>query len=303
MTRTNMERPWEKYIGLRSGLVVAGFDEARLAEACGSNSDIVVIELDDGVPQNRKAEARSVVLHALRELDWAGKLSFVKINPITSEYLEKDLEVVIEGKPFALLLPKCHGPEEISKLDEIVAKLERERKLPDGSTRFGAMIDSIKGFSRVEEIAAASTRMVALFIEPDNLAAEIGFQRTAVGHEPQLLWYQSRVVCAAHASGILAIDSPSLPHQNSSQAYEQVRWSYLAGFDAKVCNSLEEVEVTNRAFAPTDDEIKWAKDVMQGREEAEASGQSVWVKQDMMIDDAHVARARSILFAVQKNTQ
>ena len=81
----------------------------------------------------------------------------------------------------------------------------------------------------------------------------------------------------------------------------QARWSYQLGFDAKTCVSPRQLDAVNRAFSPTDEEIKWAEDVFAGRDEAESAGLSVWVKDGMMIDDAMIARATNIMQAVKKN--
>jgi citrate lyase subunit beta/citryl-CoA lyase len=289
------------YPGLRSGLIVPGLDIARLEKASKSDGDVMHIELEDGVPPKRKAEGRKTITEALQKFNWSGKLTLIRINAIADGFVEDDVDVVSQGRPTAFMLGKCEGPEDIQYLDHLVTRAEKRHGLPHGSIKLASMIERVRALQKADDIATASPRMMALYIGPTDLSTEVGYRRTYRGQELEVSWVRSRVVFAAHAAGILAIDSPTPHYKDLEETAIQARWSYQLGFDAKTCISPRQLETVNRAFSPTEEEISWAEEVFADREKAEKAGESVWVnKQGMMVDDAMIVRSHNILQTAKK---
>lgn len=278
-----------------AGLITPGIDMRLLTKASESEALAVHIELEDGVPPDRKQEAREVVVAALRDLDWSGKLSLIRVNPYASGFIEDDIMEVVAGAPTAILLGKCQGPEDVIYADRLIGWAERRHGLEPGTVRLAAMIERARAFTLIEQVATASPRMMALYIGPSDLGNELGYRRTYRGLEMETMWVRSRVALAAHAAGLLAIDSPYVPYRDLDATFEQAEWSYRLGFDVKTCISPAQIETVNRAFAPTEDEIQWAEDVLLGEQEAHAEGRSVWVAHGMMLDAPHVTLAQRIL--------
>lgn len=290
-----------RYPGLRSGLIVPGLEPARLEKASKSDGDVMHIELEDGVPPDRKAEGRKTIATALQTFDWSGKLTLIRINNVSSGFVEDDVDGVAIGKPTAFLLGKCEGPGDIKYLDHLVSRAEKKYGIAHGTIKLASMIERARALKMVDEIAIASPRMMALYMGPTDLSTEVGYRRTYRGQELEVGWVRTRVMFAAHLAGLLAIDSPTPHYKDLEETYVQARWSYQLGFDAKTCVSPRQLEEVNRAFSPSEEEAKWAEDVFAGKEEAEAKGLSVWVKDGMMIDDAMIARATNIMNTVKKN--
>lgn len=290
-----------RYPGLRSGLIVPGLDLARLEKASKCDGDVMHIELEDGVPPNRKAEGRKTITEALQKFDWSGKLTLIRINNVASGFVEDDIDVVANGRPSAFMLGKCEGPEDIQYLDQLVGRAEKRIGIPQGTIKLASMIERVRALQKIDDIALASPRMMALYIGPTDLSTEVGYRRTYRGQELEVSWCRSRVVFGAHAAGLLAIDSPTPHYKDLEESFVQARWSYQLGFDAKTCVSPRQLEAVNRAFSPSEEEVKWAEEVFAGREEAEKAGESVWVKQGMMIDDAMIVRAHNILQTAKKS--
>jgi citrate lyase beta subunit len=266
-----------------------------MEKASRSPVDVVHIEIEDGVPPNRKAEARKSIVHALKTFDWTDKLTFVRINNVDSGFVEDDIEAISEGRPVAFLQGKCQGPEDIAYIDRLIGRAEKKHGIPEGTIKIASMVERARALLKIDEMAVASPRMIAFYMGPTDLSTEVGYRRTYKGLEMEVNWVRSRVVFAAHAHGLLAIDSPSVHYKDLEETYEQARWAYHVGFDAKSCISPRQLEPVNRAFSPTDEEIKWAREVMTGKDDAEKQGLSVWVMQGMMVDDAMIHRATMIL--------
>lgn len=280
-----------------AGLITPGNDVRLLTKASNSDAGYVHIELEDGIPFERKQEAREVVARALGDLDWTGKLTLVRVNPVSSGLVEDDVAAIVPARPFAILQGKCAGPDDIRYLDRLIGRAERLHGLEDGVIKIAAMIERIRALQTIDEIATASPRMVALYIGPSDLGNEFGYRRTYQGQELEILWVRTRVVFAAHAAGLLAIDSPTLYYNDLELTTQQAMWSYRVGFDAKTCISPRQIPAVNAAFRPSDEEIAWAREVLVGDDLAKREHRAVWTTQGMMIDAPFVLRAQRILEA------
>jgi citrate lyase subunit beta/citryl-CoA lyase len=254
--------------------------------------------LEDGITAEGKQQAREVIVNALRDLDWTDKVTLVRVNPMTSGFTEDDVDVVAPGRPTAILQGKCEGPEDIRYLDRLLDRAERKHGIEHGTIKIAAMIERIRALQTIDEIATASTRMIALYIGPSDLGNEFGYRRTYQGQELEILWVRTRVIFAAHAAGLLAIDSPTLFYKDMELTKQQAEWSYRVGFDAKTCISPRQISAVNEAFRPSSEEIAWAREVMEGAETARVQERAVWTTQGMMIDAPFVLRARRILESV-----
>jgi citrate lyase subunit beta / citryl-CoA lyase len=285
------------YRQLRSGLITPGLDPTLMKKASESAADFVHIELEDGVAPDRKAEARDKIVDALTTLDWADRLTMVRVNGVESGFLEHDVDVVVPALPRAVVLGKCGGPDEIKYLDRLITRVERDREIPHGTVGIAAMIERASAFATIDEIAAASPRMLALYIGPTDLGTELGYRRTYRGQELEIMFVRSRVVVAAHVAGLFALDSPTIYFRDLELTFEQARWSYQCGFDAKACISPRQIAEVNRAFTPSEEELRWAEEVLEGEADARQEGDAVWVRQGMMLDAAMIARARRTVAA------
>lgn len=290
-----------KYPGLRSGLIVPGHQYDKLEKASRCRGDVMHIELEDGVPDDRKDEARATTTRALQALDWSGKLTLVRVNCVESGFLEDDIEVVAAGRPTAFLLAKAQGPEDIKYLDHLISRAERKQGIASGTIGIASMIERARALQRIDEIATASPRMMALYTGATDLSTEVGYRRTYKGQELEVGWARSRIVFAAHCAGLLAIDSPTTYYKDLEDSYVQAKWAYHLGFEAKTCVSPRQIDAVNRGFTPSPEDVAWAKKIFEGKVEAEAKGLSVWVSDGMMVDEAFIARAGQILALHEKS--
>jgi citrate lyase subunit beta/citryl-CoA lyase len=289
-----------EFDGIGTGLITSGLSLELMSKAARTAAEVIHIELEDGVPHTRKGEARALILQALRELDWSGKMTLIRVDPYMSGDLEEDIEAVVPGRPSAILLGKCEGPVDVTYADRVIARAERQAGIERGTVKLAAMIERSAALHSIDDVARASARMVALYLGPSDLGNEVGYRRTYHGLEPELSWVRSRVVVAAHAAGLLAIDAPYVPFRDLDGTYEHARWSYRLGFDAKTCLSPRQIEAVARAFTPDREEIVWASAVLEGAEQAWSEDRTVWVAQDMMMDAPHVIRAQRILKSAKR---
>ncbi len=242
-----------------SCLIVLGLAPDRVEAASRSAAGMVHLELEDGMPMAKKAQARDTIRDALTSLDWTGKLTMVRVNAVDSGLFEDDVRVVAPARPGCIYITKVQGPEQIEYAGTVLAQAERANGLEPGSLKIFAYIERIRGLAAVEAIAASSPRLMGLSFGGTDLGEEVGYRRNFVGEEWETLYAKSRTILAAHLNGLIALDAPLIAYDDPEGTYEQANWACRLGFDAKCCIFPYQVDVVNRAFGPSQVELEWAQ--------------------------------------------
>src|SRR5262245_15500530 len=198
----------------RSCLAAPGSSVRMLDKAHGLPADQVFLDLEDAVAPLAKAAARGNVVAALKEGDWGGKILTVRVNDPTTAWAYRDVIEVVEGVGSTLdcvVLPKVSTPDHVAWLDLTLGQLERQLGLPVGGIGIEAQIETAAGVSRVDEIAAASSRLEAIIFGPADLMASLNMRSLSVGQLPAeypgdpLHHVLMRILVAARAHQLQAI--------------------------------------------------------------------------------------------------
>jgi citrate lyase subunit beta / citryl-CoA lyase len=260
----------------RSCLSVPGSSERMLEKARGLPADEVVIDLEDSVVPERKAEARASVLEVLRS--WEGAPVAVRINPLSSEWGQVDV-VQLAGAGDALgslVVPKVERPEELADVDRLLG----------GSSGLGlqALIETAAGLSRVDAIAAASDRLEALITGYADLAASLG--RPPGADYPGDRWHFVRetVLVAGRAAGLQVIDGPHFDIADIDGLRTEAGRARALGFDGKWALHPSQIDPLNEAFSPAQEEVDRAAAVLDALAQAGDSGAALLDGE--MIDEA-----------------
>src|SRR3954447_11793921 len=200
---------------------VPGSNERFLAKAPSLDADEVFLDLEDAVAPNEKDAARERVIEALRTLDFGpAKTVVVRVNGTDTPHYYKDLIGVVEQVGAALdavMLPKVRTPGDIEMTDKLLSQIELSQGLEIGRIGIEAQIEDATGLIACEAIAAASPRMETLIFGPGDYSAAVGIPITTIGGVPDgypgdhLNYVYSKIVVAARAAGIQAIDGPHPP--------------------------------------------------------------------------------------------
>ena len=245
----------------RSFIFSPGLKPDMFPKALASGTDIVCVELEDGIAPKDKDEARRSAL-ALFETSQAndGVERIVRINCLRTAFGLADIQAILATNtpPPALMLPKVMSPDEIVWLDDILT--ERGH-----NTRLHIIIETNTALEAVYDIARASSRIDALFFGGVDMAAEL---RCKNAWEP-LLYARSRVVHAAASAGIDAIDVPYLDLEDPDGMEREACLARDLGFSGKGAIHPKQVLTLNRVFTPDEAAIAHAKKILQVFAEAD----------------------------------
>ena len=261
-------------------------------------ADSLIFDLEDAVSPDEKDAARDLLHNALKAVDFGKCEIIVRINGLDTPYWEEDLQSILPMKPDAIMPPKVSDAAYIQRLDAKLTELEREFSLEEGRTKIIALLETALGVENAYSIAAASPRMMALFLGAEDLTADLRCQRTKEGGEIQ--YARGRLVCGARAAGIEAYDTPFTDVQDLEGLAKDAAYAKSLGFTGKACISPAHVITVNRVFSPTQADIDYAKDVFAAIAEAKRQGKGAISLRGKMIDAPIVQRARMVLEAASE---
>lgn len=245
----------------RSFIFSPGLRPDMFPKALASGTDIVCVELEDGIAPKDKEEARTsgIGLFATPQAD-DGVERIVRINCLRTAFGLADVQAVLDTDtpPPAVMLPKVMTPDEVVWLDDVLT--ERGH-----ATRLHIIIETNAALEAAYDIAHASPRIDALFFGGVDMAAEL---RCKNAWEP-LLYARSRVVHAAASAGIDAIDVPYLDLEDMDGMIEEATLARDLGFSGKGSIHPKQIAALNEVFTPNEAQIAHARKIINAFAEAD----------------------------------
>jgi citrate lyase subunit beta / citryl-CoA lyase len=305
-----MERP---YRARRSCLAVPASSERFIAKAQGLPADEVFLDLEDAVAPAAKVQARANAAAAVAG-DWGGRLVAVRVNDASTQWAHRDvIDVVsagagvggagVAGRLDVIVLPKVTSPGHIIWLDLLLGQAEQEAGVPVGQTGIEAQIEDASGLACVNAIAAASPRLEALVFGPADFMASVGIRSLDVGGQPEgyaggdvYHYALMRILIAARARGLQAIDGPYLKVRDTDGFRRSAASAAALGYDGKWVLHPSQIDAANEVFAPSAADFAHASRIIEAYARAttvEARG--AVMLGDEMIDEASRKMAESIV--------
>lgn len=279
---------------LRSLLFVPSTSQKLLEKAHERGADAIILDLEDSILPERKQEARPLAANAARLLRARGAKVLLRVNADPAEYVLDLADAALEAISI-VMLPKVESPEQVVCLERELQALESKRVMPH-AVRIAALIETPRGILRAAEIAASSPRLCALGFGAEDYATMLGVDPLPAA----LTWPAQQVIVAAHAYGLECWGlAASIAVIDDMELFERsVREARMLGFTGSVAIYPKQVEVINRGFSPTPEQIKLARRIVAAEEAARQNGIGVLLLDGKMIDRPVVERARRMLSMV-----
>lgn len=245
----------------RSFIFSPGLKPEMYPKALASGTDIVCVELEDGIAPKDKDTARTRALALFEETQADdGVERIVRINCLREAFGLADVQAILatETPPPALMLPKVKTTEEIVLLDNLLT--ERGH-----TTRLHIIIETNQGLERAYDIAHCSDRIDALFFGGVDMAAELRCENAW----ESLLYARSRVVHAAASAGLDVIDVPYLDLEDPEGMEVECRRALDLGFSGKGSIHPKQIPAINEVFTPSANAIARARHIIKTFDEAD----------------------------------
>lgn len=276
----------------RTMMFVPGNNAAMLRDAALYGADSIMFDLEDSVSLNEKDTARTLVHFALQTFDYSNVETVVRINSLDTTG-RLDIEAMVTAGVDVIRLPKTETAQDIHDVEEVITEMEEKYGIPVGTTLMMAAIESATGVLNAREIAKASDRLIGIALGAEDYVTNLRTKRYPDGKE--LFFGRSMILHAAREAGIVAIDTVYSDVNNMEGFAEEVRMIKQLGFDGKSVINPRQIPVVHEIYAPTEEEIQHALEVIAAIKEAGARGSGVISLNGKMVDKPIVERAARVI--------
>ena len=290
---------------MRSWLFVPGDSERKLAKGRASGADVLILDLEDSVAAERKAAARGLVRdYIASEVAQQDRPQlYVRINPLTTEGWQTDLEEVMRVAPDGIMLPKSRSGEDVQPLALALSHAEQANGRPDGSTRILAIATEVAvSVLNLPSYLDASTRLIGLTWGAEDLSAEVGASsaRDADGaYTSPFRLARDLTLFTAVAARIEPIDTVFVNFRNANGLAVECAEAARDGFSGKMAIHPDQVDAINRAFRPRDEDIARAREIV--RLFAENPDAGVIGRAGEMLDRPHLLKAQRLIARAERS--
>ena len=287
---------------MRSFLFVPADGGKKLDKAMASGADALIVDLEDSIAPERKAQARELAAGFLRETigQAARPRLIVRVNSIATGLIDADLDAVIQARPDAILLPKAEGGAAVTHADAKIATREAIAGLDDGAVTIIALAtETAQALFLAGTYRGSSARLTGLTWGAEDLSAELGAEANRDGNGNFLDPYRlARVLCLAGAAnaGVPAIDTVYVDFRNDAGLRRECEEARRDGFSAKMAIHPAQVAIINDVFTPKPEAIARAKAIVAAFAAAPGAG-TIGIG-GVMYDRPHLARAQRLLTQV-----
>jgi citrate lyase subunit beta/citryl-CoA lyase len=249
-------------------------DRPERFEKAAAAADVVILDLEDGVAAKDREAARTALIETSLDPD----RTVVRINPSATADLQLDLEALKRTSYTTVMLAKTEDAQQVRDLAplDVVVLIE---------TPLGALV--------VSELARMDNTL-ALMWGAEDLFAVLGgtANRHADGSYRDVATHvRSQSLLAAKAYGRMALDSVYLNIKDLDGLAEEVDDAVAVGFDVKVAIHPSQVAVIRAGYAPTPDQVEWARQVLA----AARDERGVFQHEGTMVDAPVLRRAERIV--------
>ncbi len=277
----------------RTMLFVPGNNPGMLRDAHIYGADSIMLDLEDSVTINEKDAARLLVYHALKNIDYGNTEVIVRVNSLSTPYGREDYEAIVRATPNAIRMPKTETARDVQAADALISEIEQKAGMEQGTVKLFAAIESAKGVLNAQQIADASKRLIGIALGAEDFVTDLKTSRSKEGIE--LLTARCMILFAARAAGIDAIDTVFSDINDEAGLEAEVKLIKQLGFDGKSIINPRQIEIINKAFIPSKEEILKSQAIIKACREAEQKGSGVTSLNGKMIDKPVVARAQRVL--------
>lgn len=286
----------ETYL-MRSLMFVPAHNQKLLDSSLRRDADVLLLDIEDSVPIVDKQQARDNIKEFVNRSEAQGKLIFPRVNDRESGELLKDLYQLTIAGVTGFMYPKSTKEEDIYFVGKLLETIEYEKNLPVGTFKLIPLIETAGAIVEIKEICTACSRVVAVAFGCEDYVTDLCGKHDSDGQS--IFYARNAIVNAARATGILPIDTVHIKVHDLEDLEKNLILAKNLGFEGMLVLNPKELTLVNQYFSPSEEEVAWAKEMVQLTAEAKAEGKGVAVKDGKFIGPPMWKMAQKILYKQQ----
>lgn len=282
----------ESYL-MRSLMFVPAHNQKLLDSSVKRNADVLLLDIEDSVPKADKQKARDNIKAFVQRDDLKGKLVFPRVNDRESGELLRDAyQLTIEGV-HGFMFPKATKAEDVYFFGKLLETIEYEKGIPVGTYKIIPLIETTGAVMNIQEICKACTRVIAVAFGCEDYVTDLKGKHDNEGQS--IFFARNMIANGARACGVLPIDTVHIKVHDLDDLARNLRVAKQLGFEGMLVLNPKEIPLVHHYFSPSEEELAWAKEMVQLAEDAEKEGKGVAVKDNKFIGPPMVKMAKDIL--------
>ncbi len=289
----------EKSFLFRSLMFLPGHNDKLLDSASRSEADVLLLDLEDSVqPVENKQVARKKIKQRLRNGDFKNYHVFPRVNDRESGELLKDVyELTIDGID-GFMYPKSKKGEDIYFFDKLLETIEYEKKLPIGTFKIIALIETTAAVLNAQEICQASDRVVALAFGCEDFITDLEGVHDSEGMS--IFNPRAIIAMAARANNKIPVDTVHIKVHDLEDLEKNLLTAKKLGYEGMLVLHPKELKLAHKYFSPSEKEIADAKEMLEMSREAEQEGKGVAVVNGKFVGPPMVRQAEKIIYKAEQ---
>lgn len=286
----------------RSLMFVPAHNDRLMQSASRSNADILLLDIEDSVqPLDNKQVARDKIVQYVKEGCFKNRVLFPRINDRESGQLLKDVyQLAIEGVT-GFMYPKSRCGEDVYFIGKLLETIEYDKGFTPGTFKLIPLIETTGAVMNIQDICKASQRVVAVAFGCEDYVTDLEGKHDIEGQS--IFFARNMIVNGAHNCGVAAIDTVHIRVHDLDDLEHNLILSKKLGFDGMLILNPKELPLCHRYYSPSEEEVAWAKEMVQLTEEAIREGKGVAVKGNKFIGPPMLKMAKDIIEKSKKIQQ
>ncbi len=278
----------KKHRPRRSVLYMPGANARALEKSRSLPADALIFDLEDAVAPDAKINARKQIIEAVAAGGYGNREILIRTNGLNTPWGYDDLVAVAKAGADAVLLPKVESAETVRQAEAVL-----ESHGASDDLAIWCMMETPRGMLHAEAIADASPRLGGLVMGTSDLAKDLQAQHTAM--RLPLITALGLCLLAARAARIAILDGVYLDLNDHEGFVDSCRQGAELGFDGKTLIHPKQLAAANEVFAPSEEELRLSRRIIDAYAEAEAEGKGVVLVDGKLIEKLHVDHAKRVV--------
>lgn len=280
---------------MRSLMFVPAHNERLMNSAIKTDCDVLLFDIEDSVqPVENKQTARETIIKYVKEEKFKNRIIFPRVNDRESGQLLQDVyQLTIEGIT-GFMYPKAKKGEDIYFFGKLLETIEYEKGFPISTFKIIALIETAGAVMNIQDICnACPNRLVAVAFGCEDFVTDLGGKHDLEGNS--IFTARAIIAMGAKANGVVPIDTVHINIHDLEDLERNLIVAKKLGFEGMLVLNPKELPLVHRYYSPSEDEVNWAKEMLQLSKEAFAQGKGVAVKDNKFIGPPMVKMAEVIL--------